>query len=306
MQESIPTIDLEPTPCAICSHYGRSRQLYGANFQKTDFNREVFSARRLPDRIHYRWVKCVDCGLVRSDPIAKTVLLTDLYEQSTFEYGQETDNLSQTYGQYLDKLTKSGVKKGSLLEIGCGNGFFLNEALKRGYFKVLGVEPSKQAVEEADPRIRNCIINNVMRPGLFESNSFDTICCFQVLDHIPDPRAFLQECYKILSPGGFILCLNHNVESVSAKILGERSPIIDIEHIYLFSPRTATILLKACGFSVCKVETVFNIYSLRYLIHLLPIGIRFKSLVNNIIELSKLTQFTLKLPLGNLFIIAQK
>ena len=45
-----------------------------------------------------------------------------------------------------------------------------------------------------------------------------------------------------------ILCLNHNVESVSAHIMGERSPIIDIEHTYLYGPTTMRRIFQAGGF----------------------------------------------------------
>jgi SAM-dependent methyltransferase len=306
MLTRVPSIELHNTPCAICSKYGNCREVYPANFRDTDFNREVFSARRLPDRIHYRLVKCLDCGLVRSDPVADTATIMELYEQSTFDYGDEAKNLGRTYGIYLDRVKSFGSKRDSLLEIGCGNGFFLSEALDRGYVNVTGVEPSKHAKEKANPRVRDCIVSDIMRPGLFPADSFDTICCFQVLDHIPDPAALLQECCTVLKPGGCLLCLNHNVESISSKILKERSPIVDIEHTYLYSPETAAALFRNCGFSICEVGSAVNVYSLRYLIHLLPISVELKRFASNIADVSKMAKIQLDLPLGNLFLIAQK
>src|SRR5207248_2471865 len=103
-------------------------------------------ARRLPDGIRYRIAKCRTCGLVRSDPVVAPEVLARLYVQSTFDYGDEVANLTRTYGRYLAKLASYGVRKGALLEIGCGNGFFLVEALARGYTTVRGCEPSAAAV----------------------------------------------------------------------------------------------------------------------------------------------------------------
>jgi hypothetical protein len=56
--------------------------LYDANFEPADLNPAVFSARRLPDRVHYRMVRCGTCGLVRSDPVAHLNTLARLYEPS--------------------------------------------------------------------------------------------------------------------------------------------------------------------------------------------------------------------------------
>lgn len=81
---------------------------------------------------------------------------------------------------------------------------------------------------QAKPSLRRHIIGDVMRPGIFKAGEFDAICMFHIFDHIPYPDELLSYCLRILNPGGFILSLNHNVESWSARLLGERSPIFDI------------------------------------------------------------------------------
>lgn len=214
------TIVLNPTPCAICGTTGNSAELYRANFSPEAFNPCVFSARRLPDRIHYRMVRCMTCGLVRSDPAADPEALAVLYKQSSFDYGSEVASLKQTYGHYLSKLARYGGNSGSLLEIGCGNGFFLEEALTMGYKNVIGIEPSNAAATVAAESVRSNIVCDIMRPGIFEPEKFNVVCMFQVFDHLSSPREVLQECFRVLKPGGLLLCLNHNVDSVSAKILG--------------------------------------------------------------------------------------
>ncbi len=78
--------------------------------------------------------------------------LSHLYAKSTFDYESETANLKATYGRYLSKLRRIGGRQQSLLEIGCGDGFFLEQALQQGYTDVRGVEPSEAAIAGASPR----------------------------------------------------------------------------------------------------------------------------------------------------------
>ncbi len=232
-------IEIHPTRCAICGIENDSTQLYPASLDNSAFNPAVFSARRSPDRIHYRIVKCRRCGLVRSDPVADPEIIESLYKDSSFDYSGEVQNIRKTYGRYLDKLQGYGAKKGSLLEIGCGDGFFLEEALTRGYESVRGVEPSVKAVKMARPHMQGRIVCDVMHSGLFKDEEFDVICMFQLLDHVATPGMLIKECFRLLKKGGFVLCINHNIDSFTARILKERSPIIDVKHAYLYNLKTA-------------------------------------------------------------------
>jgi len=294
------------TRCAICDTEGNATEIYRANFELAAFNPEVFSARRLPDRIHYRMVRCNTCGLLRSDPIADTTTIARLYQDSRFDYGREVENLASTYGDYLERLDRHGTSKDSILEIGCGNGFFLKKAREQGWRQVIGVEPSRAAVEEASPEIRSRIICAMMQSHLFPDHSFDAICLFQVLDHILDPASLLKECFQILKPGGLILCVNHNVDALSSKLMKERSPIVDIEHSYLYSQITIKLLFQRFGFEVKETGGVTNRYSLSYLAHLAPVPTNLKQHILVLLDTIGLGRVPLRISLGNLYMIAQK
>jgi len=299
-------VRVQTTDCAICKTEGNATELYPANFSPEDFSPEVFSARRLPDRIHYRLVRCNSCRLVRSDPVADHSLVANLYRESTFDYSGEVDNLSHTYGSYLARLDRYGVEKNALLEIGCGNGFFLAEASRRGYRDVRGVEPSEAAIKLAEDAIRPGIVCAMMTSGLFPRDSFDVVCLFQVLDHIFDPGTLLETCFEILKPGGFVLCLNHNVEALSARLMKHRSPIIDIEHTYLYSPVTLAKLLTKLRFQVKESGGVRNRYSLEYLLRLVPSPAGIKKAVLQMANSTGLGRLSFSVPLGNLYMLAQK
>jgi SAM-dependent methyltransferase len=306
--DSISTAEpqLQPTGCAICGDQGNATELWPATFDPKAFNARVFSARRLPDRVHYRMVRCNTCGLVRSDPVADEGVLADLYKVSTFDYGEEVAAIQATYARALGWLEARSQRREALLEIGCGNGFFLEQAMRHGWREVRGVEPSADAVAKAPPEVQGMIEQDVMRAGLFAPETFDAVCLFQVLDHIPDPVELLEECLRVLRPGGHVLALNHNVSAWSARLLGERSPIVDIEHTYLYSPATMRALFTKAGFDAAHVHTVRNTYSLAYLTQLVPLPARAKSWSLRRLRASRLGDIQVTVPLGNLCLIARK
>lgn len=290
------------TNCAICGSRNNFETLYKRNFSKKDFNKDIFSARRLPDRSHYQIVRCKNDGLVRSNPILEPSIIANLYKESKFTYEEEVDNLEKTYMEVLNPILKRLSKNDNILEIGCGNGFILKKLFQLGHRNCYGVEPSKEAVEKADKSIKKNIIVDILNLGIFKSKKFKLIFFFQTLDHVPNPDIFLKECHELLEKGGYILALNHNVESVTAKILGERSAIIDIEHIFLFSPETVKRLFRKNKLTPLKVFSPFNTISLRYLISLLPLTMFLKKYFLKISP----KNLNLRLQLGNLCIIAQK
>jgi len=297
---------LRATRCAICATTDRADEVYPATLELADLTPAHFSARRVPDGVHHRIVRCRSCGLVRSDPVLDDRVMADLYRASTFDYGEELDGLRSTYGAALDRLAALVPVKGALLDIGCGSGFVLSLALDRGWRTVRGIEPSSDAVEHAAAEIRPLIEPEMMRPGLFAAESFDAVTLFQVLDHMPDPLALLRESRRILRPGGAILAFNHDVSAFSARVLRERSPIIDVEHTYLYSPRTMRALFEAAGFVVASAEPARNTYSAGYLLHLLPIPSKVKHAVLPHFKQTRLGRLQITLPLGNLSLLARR
>lgn len=303
--EDLGRLDLESTSCAICGTTGNATEMYPATLTASAFTAAIFSARRLPDRIHYRLARCRSCGLVRSDPVLRAEALEKLYRASTFEYGDELDGLRVTYGRALDRLAELVPARDGLLDIGTGSGFVLELAQTRSWTGVRGVEPSHDAVARAQTDIRPLISVDMMRPGLFEPGSFAAVTLFQVLDHMPDPVGLLEECRRLLRPGGVVLAFNHNVSAWSARLLRERSPIIDIEHTFLYSPRTIRALFHRAGLEAVSVRPARNTYTTRYFTHLLPLPEGPKGRLMSLMQGSRLGRISATLPLGNLCAVAR-
>jgi SAM-dependent methyltransferase len=297
---------LMPSPCAICGDHTAADLLYPANFDAAHLNADIFSARRLPDRIHYQMLRCKTCGLVRSDPIARHDLIENLYNASRFTYTTEVESLKTTYGRYLKSLDDYGVAHERLLDVGCGNGFFLETARELGYQDCWGVEPSVDAVAKAPDWLDGKIKQDIFRAGLFEENQFSVICFFQVFDHFPDPAAVLDEAYRILAPNGLVLAINHDIEALQARLLGSRSPIVDIEHTYLYSKTTQSRIFREHGFEVVSSFDVVNKYPLHYWLQLFPIPAGLKRFGIGLSKTLKFGNIPLAMRVGNQGLIARK
>jgi 2-polyprenyl-3-methyl-5-hydroxy-6-metoxy-1,4-benzoquinol methylase len=229
-----------------------------------------------------------------------------LYRHSPFLHEGQLGNMLRDYRDQLRQILPLLPAKGRLLEIGCANGFFLEAALQLGFDDVRGVEPSADAVRKAHPHIRPKIINAVFNPDLFPKSSFDIVCCFQVLDHLLDPKAVLHGAHALLREGGILLLINHNIRSWMPRLLGEGCPMYDIEHIYLFDRKTAAQLLEATGYEVVRVANISNSYMLSYAIKMLPLpGLLKRSLIA-LGERTGLDSWRIRLPAGNMVSIGRK
>jgi SAM-dependent methyltransferase len=146
--------------------------------------------------------------------------------------------------------SKGGRKKGRVLDIGCGYGFFLQEMKSRGW-QVEGVEVSGAGRDyirgqgdipvHAEPLEKLCL----------PTSSFDVVTLFYVIEHVLDPLSVLREVKRILMPGGLIL-LRWPHSTPIVKILGPLSKKVDLYHtpyhLYDFSPRTMEKMLLLCGY----------------------------------------------------------
>jgi SAM-dependent methyltransferase len=293
------------TTCALCGTKGNSDEVFADNLDELSSTTQVFSARRLPDRRFYRWVRCRSCHLYRSDPVLD-IDLAKLYKESTFDYGSEIIGLKETYAKIVKRSLKPDIPKGHILEIGGGNGFFLEKALEIGFESISGVEPSKPAVDSAIPHIRQHMKVAMFDNECAEDDSIDVIAIFHTLDHLRDPVKFLSIALRKLSQGGKIVIAVHNVNALSSILLRSKSPIFDVEHTYLFSKKTLKNCLTEAGFNDVKVGRYANLYSIAYLIHLLPISSRLKILILQSKFGLSLRKVKLWAPLGNIWASGSK
>ena len=293
------------TKCPICESLGNAAPVYPSNVDETSFSTEVFSARRLPDRRHYQWVRCKSCTLLRSDPVLD-VDLEKLYVESTFDYSTEIDGLKKTYLKLVNKALKGKSFKKSIFEVGGGNGFFLEAAKDAHFAQVTGVEPSTEAINAARADIKPHMIASMMKDGVLKENSFEVGAMFHTLDHLSDPVTTLKDCLRALEPGGVFVVAIHNERSWSARLMGERSPIIDVEHTHLYTLKSGEALFRKIGFTDVRSGAYNNHYSLAYILHLIPISRTFRKRILESFMGSVLSKIKVVLPLGNMWVAGAK
>jgi 2-polyprenyl-3-methyl-5-hydroxy-6-metoxy-1,4-benzoquinol methylase len=268
---SINTSAMVATSCEICNDE-KSLEIYPQKLDSFKSAIYSFSARRKRELSHYRIVKCCNCGLLRANPIFSVEYLKSLYSDSLFLYSNESKYANDTYFELFLSLSleKRSNKSIRILDIGCGNGGFLERLCEAGYRNISGIEPSRDAYNNAKTILRDNIINKTFDASDFDNNSFDIICNFHLLDHLSSPLIFLQQCRNILDKDGYLLTACHDVSAFSVKVFGEWSPVYDIEHIYLFNMLTLQKLMEKAGFEVLHLSRYTNTYPLGYWLRLIP------------------------------------
>ncbi len=141
-------------------------------------------------------------------------------------------------------------KEGRLLDIGTGFGFFLIEMKKMGW-EVAGVEISQKAIDYARNVLGIIVHAGPLEQIRFPGNYFDALTGFYVIEHLPDPLDFLQECHRILKPGGLLLLRYPHTTPIKnfLHFFCIRNRLYDLPaHLSDFSPRTIQRCLGKIGF----------------------------------------------------------
>jgi SAM-dependent methyltransferase len=151
-------------------------------------------------------------------------------------------------------LNRIFPKAGSLLDIGCGYGHFVE--LMRDYgWTVCGIDPSSRILNSAKKKGLP-VIETTIDDASFPRNSFDAITAFYVLEHLTDPLAALKKIFLLLKPGGFLVIrVPHTTPIVRfLSVFRINNKLYDSPfHLYDFSRETIIILLKKTGFSSIEI-----------------------------------------------------
>ena len=235
-----------------------------------------FASRKLPEFMSHQLVQCPTCDLVYANEPPDQSILAEAYHVASFDSAQEAEDAAAAYGKAVRPVVARIEEKRSALEIGAGTGIFLDVLQSLGFKETLGVEPSSAAIAAAPARRQSWLTEAIFRESDFQPESFDLICCFMTLEHVRDPQEIVSAASRLLRPGGAIALVTHDYRASVNRLLGKRSPIIDIEHMQLFSPQSIRYLLERNGFESIAVNSFENRYALRYWMRLLPLGAGFK------------------------------
>lgn len=292
--------------CPLCGSSDTSRI-----FAESDFNIErldsfAFASRKMPEYMHYRLVDCPACDLLYANPLPREEYLTAGYGDAAYDSTVEAHYAAATYADLLSGFIAKLPDRHGALDIGAGDGAFLECLLDQGFDQVVGVEPSRAPIAAARGDIRPLLREGNFSCDDFASNSLSLVTCFQTLEHLYDPLAMTRGVFHLLKPGGAAFFICHNRRSLSARLLGRKSPIFDIEHLQLFSPLSARYLLEQAGFTDVLLLRVVNRYPLRYWLRLLPLPVGLKRSLIALLDRAGAGGWPLYMPVGNIAVVGFK
>jgi len=240
-----------------CPNCGRddTKVIFDSNMGKADLQKGIKTVYMLWENTHGRYVKCRNCHLIYANPIEKANKINGDYSKmgnndAPIIRGSRLRAAKSQLG--LIRKHKSGK---TLLDIGCGEGFFLFNATKAGY-TTKGIEISQDAAEYAGREFGLDVVAKPFEELQFPDNYFDVVTLWQVLEHVPYPLLVLREVHRILKPEGLLATSTPDIESILAKIFKRKWWNLRRLHVNQFTTRTLTDMLKRAGFN--------NVFSTRY------------------------------------------
>ncbi len=147
------------------------------------------------------------------------------------------------------------MTRGKLLDVGCGDGRLLRIMRTAGW-QVEGVEPDPKAADLTRTRLNLPIDSCPLEELDLDHSNFDVVTLNHVIEHLSDPLAGLASCRRALRPGGLLIVLTPNIESLGHRYFGKDCVFLDpSRHLYLYSTRTLRQLAERSGFAVETLET---------------------------------------------------
>jgi len=152
-------------------------------------------------------------------------------------------------------VLRSHPEPGAVLDVGCGRGLMLAELGRRGW-KAVGVEMSEAASRHAREELGLDVRVGELTALELPASSFDVVCFFHVLEHLPDPDAALAEARRVLKPDGRLLVEVPNFGSLQSRLARGRGFHVDApRHLFHFTRAALVSALERAGFEPGRVRT---------------------------------------------------
>jgi 2-polyprenyl-3-methyl-5-hydroxy-6-metoxy-1,4-benzoquinol methylase len=221
--------------------------LFESNMKSSDSQKGIETVYMLPEHKHGRHVKCKNCHLIYVNPIEKASKINGDYSKMGNPDAPiiRESRLRAAKSQLgLIKNYKNGT---TLLDVGCGEGFFLFNASKAGY-TAKGIDISQDAAEYARREFGLNVEAKPFKELQFPENYFDVVTLWQVLEHVPYPLTILKEVHRVLKPGGMLAVSTPDVGGILARIFRTKWWNISRLHINQFTSKTLKRMLENAGF----------------------------------------------------------
>jgi len=229
-------------------------------------------------------VRCRDCGMVYASPVPASLASGEFYDTEGAGYYLSQAKLE---GDYADvrferelKLFRTFCPRGALLDVGCSSGAFLFQLKKRwpDDYEILGTDVSGPPLDYAESRGVPVARGDFLELDFSEDRrasaphpaplhvgraeggprlgeGFDAVTFWATLEHLAEPRRFLEKAHSILRLGGLCVVLVPNGRSLAMRLLGARYRYVYPQHLSYF---TASTLTRLCTAKFEVIETRFT------------------------------------------------
>lgn len=214
----------------------------------------------------FTYFECSNCNMLYMSPRPSEKILSEFYPNSRLYEVFNTYIFPTSSETRKEKLFKPRVQKvlelskkykivtDSILEIGSGFGFFLEELVNQKIFnRVVGTEASNSLFETA--KSKEYDVYNGILENLKIDEKFNFVASFEVIEHVFNPVNFLKKVHALLDNNGVILLSFPNYDGFDIGILREKSSAIDHEHLNYFNEKSISLLLENTGYKVLEIYT---------------------------------------------------
>lgn len=221
------------------------------------------------DRLNYipgefKLYECPECTIQITTPRPNKKIIGKFYpnEYSPYNSKDKKNNLYALIRNIIypnhRKLPK--IKPGSLLDVGCSNGEYMEYAQKQGW-NVEGVEFSKFAAEIAQKKGFH-IYHGDLEEINFQKK-YDVVTAWMVIEHLHEPNKTLKKIRNLLNQDGYLLISIPDTSSISRKIFGKYSYDLQLPtHLFHFNIKSINIIAENNGWNIEKITWQKNCQTL--------------------------------------------
>src|SRR6188768_1315866 len=198
--------------------------------------------------------QCSNCGLQFQNPRLTFEELADKIYTEDYCPGHEESSSTTAFARQIKNFEELTGRKGSVLDVGCGNGSFLQFAKQHGW-ETFGADIR---LSPETSRL-TCPLWEGRLPEIdFGGATFDVIRFNHVIEHLQNPLIELARCRELLNPVGLVFVGVPNLAGVSPRIKNLQSKLglkkkqwrhyAAMHHLYFFTPETLRAMVERAGF----------------------------------------------------------
>jgi SAM-dependent methyltransferase len=262
------SLELEHAACCLCGEFRGEPIAVG----------EDFEYRTSPDT--FLAMRCPNCDLVYLDPRPSTTQMSVIYPDDYHAFSFDEDR----YGVVFRMRRRIELRRllsicdrldvaARILDVGCGDGFHLSllASVPGNAWRLEGVDPDSRAVEAA--RLRGVNVHHGTVEDLsLPAGAYDAALMIQTVEHVDDPVAVVSSVRRLLRPGGRLLIVTDNTDSLDFRLFGGRhwGGYHFPRHWNLFNRRSLDVLTRRAGMELQTISTMVSpvnwVYSIRNLL----------------------------------------